>query len=243
MTDEAIRFENVTVEAGGDEILRGVSGSVGRGRVAAIIGPSGAGKSSLLSLCNMLRSPSSGKVYVLGREVREWDVRSLRRQVGMVFQAATIFPGTVEQNLAYGLRLHGQVLSDAGSLLEDIGLSRDLLGRKAEDLSGGQKQRVALGRVLAMEPEILLLDEVTSALDVHAKQEVERTILHLHEKLRATLFWVTHDLAQAKRVADDIWFMAEGRLIEVGSTASFFAAPSSDEARAFLEQMTEEMEQ
>lgn len=230
-----IRFVQASLILGTESVLSGVSGEVGRKLTVALIGPSGAGKSSLLSLCNLLHTPSAGEVYIADKEVRKWDVRELRRKVGMVFQTPTIFEGTVRDNLAYGLRLHGEELKDGERLLGDVGLDRSLMSKSAEDLSGGQKQRVALGRTLAMEPEVLLLDEVTSALDIHAKREVEDTILSLRSKIGGTLLWVTHDLEQAKRVADEIWFMDGGRLLETSSVTQFFLSPLSAEARRFVE--------
>ncbi|MFB5190959.1 ABC transporter ATP-binding protein [Alicyclobacillus fastidiosus] len=235
----AIEFDDLSLRIAQEELLRGVSGKVEEGCIVALIGPSGAGKSTLMSVCNLMRTPTAGNVYVDGREVREWPVRKLRQKVGMVFQSPTIFPGTVEENLAYGLKLHGQSLQDPGSLLQDIGLDSDLRTRPGTELSGGQKQRVALGRTLAMQPDILLLDEVTSALDVHAKLEVERTILRLHDQRHTSMLWVTHDLEQARRVADIIWFMAEGRLVETADADSFFARPQTTEARRFMEMMAE----
>ncbi|MFD1677069.1 phosphate ABC transporter ATP-binding protein [Alicyclobacillus fodiniaquatilis] len=237
MATTAIRFEQVHFEVDGHPLLKEIHANVKAGGITALIGPSGAGKSTLLSLCNLLRTPTAGHIYVDDKEVRDWDIQVLRQKVGMVFQSPTIFPGTVEDNLAYGLRLHGKSLADGVSLLRDVGLSEDLLQQAADELSGGQKQRIALGRTLAMEPQILLLDEVTSALDVHAKQEVERTILALQKKINATILWVTHDLAQAKRVAEDVWFMQDGQLVESAPADDFFYAPATSGAKAFLEHM------
>lgn len=235
MTTTAIQFDHVGVDAGGQRLLSDVNGTVERGRTVALIGPSGAGKSTLLSLCNLLRTPSFGNVYIDEREIREWPIQALRQKVGMVFQTATIFSGTVEDNLAYGLKLQGKSLNHAEQLLENVGLPPDILHKSAEDLSGGQKQRVALGRTLAMQPDVLLLDEVTSALDVHAKHDVETTILDIRARLKTTLLWVTHDLNQARRVADDIWFMAEGKVLEQGPAAQLLSNPSTGELRAFLQ--------
>lgn len=232
--NEAIRFQAAGVEADGKPLLADITGTVERGRTVALIGPSGAGKSTLLSICNLMKTPSRGSVFVDGKEVRSWDVRALRQKVGMVFQTATMFPGTVAENLAFGGKLHGLEAIDVRKILRDVGLSEDLLSKKAETLSGGEKQRVALGRTLAMKPDVLLLDEVTSALDVHAKQEVEHTILRLRAEHGTTLLWVTHDLAQARRVADDVWFLSTGRLMEREEANRFFQGPTSEIAQTFL---------
>lgn len=231
-----IRFEDVSVESDRKSLLSDVCGTVLKGRTVALIGPSGAGKSTLLSLCNLMRTPSHGNVYVEEKEVRLWDVRALRQKIGMVFQTATMFPGTVEDNLCFGLKLHGRDSKDARHLLQAVGLSEDMLGKQGGDLSGGERQRVALGRTLAMEPEVLLLDEVTSALDVRAKQEVESSILRLRADYGTTLLWVTHDLAQARRVADDVWFLVGGQLVERAQVRDFFESPVSLQAQSFLQE-------
>ncbi|GMA57473.1 putative ABC transport system ATP-binding protein [Alicyclobacillus sacchari] len=240
MSEAAIQMMDVGYQSDGDTwLLQGVSATLERGRTAAVIGPSGAGKSTLLSLCNLLRTPSTGRIEVAGKEIRDWPVQLLRQKVGMVFQAATMFPGTVEDNVLFGLRLHNRPLTDAGRLLELVDLPRGLLTKPATDLSGGQQQRVALARTLAMEPDVLLLDEVTSALDVHAKREVEETLLEIRSRLNTTMLWVTHDLRQARRVADDIWFLVAGRLVEDGPAERLLVEPATSELRSFLAQAKE----
>jgi putative ABC transport system ATP-binding protein len=215
MTQEAISFHNITLIHGSRTILDRISGIILQGQITMLVGPSGSGKSTLLSLCNLMRTPTSGEIFIDNREVREWPIRQLRQKVGMVFQTATLFPGTVEDNLLYGVRLHDMPLPNPLDLLRDLGLAEELLGHPADQLSGGQKQRVALGRTLAMQPNILLLDEVTSALDENSKQEVEQTLLHLNQTRQTTLLWVTHDPAQAERMAHTVWHLEDGKINEV----------------------------
>lgn len=234
VASHALELKNVGFEVGGLWLLREVSAEVEAGQTVAIIGPSGAGKSTLISLINLLRTPTEGEIVVMGREVREWPVRELRQRVGMVFQSPVIFPGTVRENVLLGLELHHRPPRDVGDLLRMVDLPPDLADHPAEDLSGGQKSRVALARTLAMEPDILLLDEVTAALDVHAKREVESTLLRLKRDLHQTMLWVTHDLDQARRVADEIWFVAGGRLMERGSPERLFAEPATEALKSFL---------
>lgn len=211
-----------------------VSGEVPRGQVIALVGPSGSGKSTLLSLCNLLATPDSGSVVVLGKEVREWNPMKLRQTVGLVFQTPTVFPGTVEQNLAIPAKLHGLPAPHAGEWLRRVGLEEGLAHQNAQDLSGGQKQRVALARTLANQPEILLLDEVTSALDPASAKEVEELILEIHRNEQKTMLWVTHSMDQAERTSDWTWLLVNGRLVESTPTAEFFHAPKTDLGRRFL---------
>lgn len=214
MNCESIRFNNVTLKVGAKTVLRNLNGTIREGAITVLVGPSGSGKSSLLSMCNLMRTPTTGEVFVEQREIRTWSVRQLRQSVGMVYQSPTMFPGTVEENLLYGVRLHNTPLPDVNKLLNDLSLDVDILHQAANNLSGGQKQRVALGRTLAMKPAILLLDEATSALDEAAKADVEHTLLHLNKRHKITLVWVTHDVQQANRVADTIWHLENGEIRE-----------------------------
>ncbi|MDI9259625.1 amino acid ABC transporter ATP-binding protein [Alicyclobacillus sendaiensis] len=234
MASRAVELKNVGFETGGLWLLRGVSAEVDVGQTVAIIGPSGAGKSTLISLINLMRTPTEGEIWVLGQEVRAWPVRELRQRVGMVFQSPVIFPGSVRDNVLFGLELHRRPPRDVAELLQMVDLPAHLADHAAEDLSGGQKSRVALARTLAMEPDILLLDEVTAALDVHAKREVESTLLRLKREFGKTMLWVTHDLDQARRVADEVWFVAGGRLVERGTPDEIFNEPRSEALRSFL---------
>ncbi|MDQ0188632.1 ATP-binding cassette domain-containing protein [Alicyclobacillus cycloheptanicus] len=237
-TEIAIRFHEVRKTVPGKDgptpILDGLTADVPSGKIVTLVGPSGSGKSTILKLCNLLITPDSGEVYVHGTEVRAWKPPALRRYVGLAFQSPTLFPGTVQENLAFGRMLRGEELDHPEQHLQRIGLSPDLLTQRADDLSGGQKQRVALARVLANDPQVLLLDEVTSALDVAAIREVEQYILEIQRNRRLTVLWVTHDLEQARRVGDITWLVVSGRLVEAQATRSFFEAPQSALTQRFL---------
>jgi ABC-type phosphate transport system ATPase subunit len=154
-----------------------------------------------------------------GDDLTTLDVLALRRRVGMLFQTAALFEGTVASNVAYGPRLRNQELSPEriGTLLEMAGLEPDLVDKPAGELSGGQAQRAALARTLANEPEVLLLDEPTSALDPAATRRVEETILHLRDTLGLTVVWVSHAIEQVERTADEVMLLVDGRIVETGS--------------------------
>ncbi|MCL6517363.1 MAG: phosphate ABC transporter ATP-binding protein [Alicyclobacillus sp.] len=215
-------------------LLRGVGGRVQAGTAVAVIGPSGAGKSTLLSLCNLMQTPDAGEVHVFGREVRDWDVRSLRRRVGLVMQQPVMLPGTVRDNLVAAARLHGAPEPDVSAILSEVGLPPELAERPARDLSGGQKQRIALARTLVNRPDILLLDEATSALDRESAAIVEALVMRRVREQGLTAVWVTHDLEQARRIGDEIWLVAEGCVVERGPAAQVLAAPRTAWGRRFL---------
>lgn len=200
-------------------ILRQISLDIGAGRITSVIGPSGSGKSTLLRCLNRLWEPPPDTVMLEGVDITTLDVLALRRRVGMLFQTAALFEGTVASNVAYGPGLWRQSLPPAriAELLEMAGLEADIAQKPATELSGGQAQRVALARALANEPEVLLLDEPTSALDPAATQRVEETILNLRGRLGLTVVWVSHAIEQVERTADEVVLLVEGRVAETGN--------------------------
>ncbi|BDG60998.1 ABC transporter ATP-binding protein [Caldinitratiruptor microaerophilus] len=202
----------------GVAVLDGVSFTLNRGEVLAIVGPSGAGKTTLLHLVNRLLEADGGEVRVGGRRVRDWPPPALRRHAGLVFQSAPMLPGTVFDNLEAPLRLAGRALSraEAARWLEAVELDPALLEQDAATLSSGQKQRVALLRTLATEPAVLLVDEVTSALDMASARVVESLVLDRVRTRGLSVLWVTHDEAQARRVAHRVLHLEGGRVRYLG---------------------------
>lgn len=191
-----------------------ISLQVQQGEILAIIGPSGAGKSSLLRLINRLDEPTGGTVYLDGLDYKEIAPRELRRRVGMVMQSPYLFPGIVAENLAFGPRQQGRDLAsdEAETLLEQVGLS-GFGSRDVTHLSGGEAQRVSLARALANRPEVLLLDEPTSALDRKAEREIEALLTNVLRGRRLAALIVTHNTAQAQRIADRAILIEAGRYV------------------------------
>jgi ABC-type methionine transport system ATPase subunit len=203
----------------GQPILHDISLEVSAGKITSLIGPSGSGKSTLLRCLNRLWEPPPGAIFLEETDITTLDVLALRRRVGMLFQTAALFEGTVAGNVAYGPGLGGQLLSPEriAELLKMAGLEADLAHKPADQLSGGQAQRVALARTLANEPDVLLLDEPTSALDPAATQRVEETVLSLRDTLGLTVVWVSHAIEQVERTADHVVLLVEGRIVETGT--------------------------
>jgi len=227
-----LRAEGLRREAGGRALVRDASFTLRAGEVVAITGPSGAGKSSLLRLLNRLDEPAAGRVWLEGRETGAIEVRELRRRVGLVMQDANLFPGTVAANVSYGPSLRAATAAqtqDGGSksvrqesdasrveeLLATVGLA-GYADRDVSGLSGGEAQRVSLARTLANHPQVLLLDEPTSALDEEAKRVVEEALRAAMAQVEGACLLVTHDAAQAGRLAHRTLTMRDGVLREQG---------------------------
>jgi len=190
------------------------------GEVLALVGPSGAGKSSLLRLLNRLDEPTSGTVFVQGVDYRTIPPRQLRCKVGMVTQRPFLFPGSVAGNLQFGPSQRGELLPqpEVDSLLARVGLE-GYAERDVAMLSGGEMQRVSMARTLANGPLVLLLDEPTSALDDASKRGIESLVRSIVREQRLACVLVTHDMAQAERLADRALLLEGGRIVRAGTVA------------------------
>jgi polar amino acid transport system ATP-binding protein len=238
-----VRIAHVSKAYGPVTVLHDVSLDVAKGEVVCVIGPSGSGKSTLLRCINALVPVTSGSIQVEGLEVHDpgLDKLALRRKVGMVFQQYNLFPHrTVLQNVVMApvhvLRHDRREVEErAQALLAKVRLS----GKDAQypgELSGGQQQRVAIARSLAMNPAVMLFDEVTAALDPETKKEVLVTIRELAEE-GMTCILVTHEMGFAREVADHVYFTDAGVIVEHGPPATFFSTPREARTRDFLEQV------
>ncbi len=236
-----VRIENVVKEFGPLRVLDGVGFDVARGQTVAVVGRSGSGKSTLLRCIAGLETVQGGRIEVCGHEVGlpgSAARAQLRRDVGMVFQSYNLFPHlTVERNITLALTLVKKESREAArkraaDVLALVGLT-DKLVSYPEQLSGGQQQRVAIARSLALQPQVMLFDEVTSALDPELTSEVLAVMEDLARR-GMTMISVTHEMGFARRVADLVVFMHQGKVWEIGPTAELFANPRTAEFKQFV---------
>ena len=207
-------LDAIVLHRAGSLVLDQLSARIPAG-ASCLAGPSGSGKSTTLRLLNRLADPESGIVRYRGEDVRERDPLTHRREVGLVPQLPALLEGTVESNLRYAAELAGEPL-DCEAILSRAGLDPSFAERDVAKLSVGEQQRAMLARALALEPRVLLLDEPTSALDEDARGAVEATLLHLRERVQVSTVLVTHDLDQARRMADWVVRLDEGRMVGEG---------------------------
>ena len=246
MSDTLITLHDFGVAYENKTVLEGVNAAIRKNRITAIIGPSGCGKSTMLKAMNRMLELQSdakirGSIHLNGQNIHTIAPDELRRRVGMVFQTPTPFPMSIYKNMTYAplyYGIHGKQKLDAlvRDKLEVTGLweeVKDELNKSALKLSGGQQQRLCIARALTAEPEILLLDEPCSALDVKSTQIIEQLLLKLKENY--TIVIVTHNLFQARRIADDCIFMLNGQLWEQNSTGELFNNPQKQETKDYLQ--------
>ncbi|MDR5855139.1 amino acid ABC transporter ATP-binding protein [Caballeronia sp. LZ062] len=236
-----VETRNLHKHFGSNQVLKGIDFSVERGQVVAIIGKSGSGKSTLLRTLNGLESIDEGSIEIDGEHIdaRRADLRALRLKVGMVFQQYNLFPHlTAGQNVMLAQtvvkKIHkAKARATAHTVLERVGLG-DKFDAYPEQLSGGQQQRVAIARALAMNPSVLLCDEITSALDPELVGEVLAVVEDLARD-GMTLIMVTHEMRFARNVSDKVVFMHQGRVWESGSPEQIFERPASVELQRFIQ--------
>jgi ABC-type polar amino acid transport system ATPase subunit len=248
MAEAMLSLQGIHKRFGALEVLKGIDLDVAKGEVVCILGPSGSGKSTLLRCVNLLEPPEEGEIFLEGQDIckgpgsgtgeQSWNLDFVRQRVGMVFQQFNLFPHrSVLDNVTMAPR---QVLGKgkreaeekATALLERVGLA-DKLQQYPERLSGGQQQRVAIARALAMEPHVMLFDEVTSALDPELVKEVLDVIRELAEE-GMTMLVVTHELGFAKEVGDKVVFMDGGVIVEQGKPADVLDHPQQERTKKFL---------
>jgi phosphate transport system ATP-binding protein len=247
-TEGIIEVRNLDFSYGDTQVLFNVSFNIPKNAVTAIIGPSGCGKSTFLRVLNRMNdlvgpTTAGGEVLLNGKNVYDKDIEPvrLRREIGMVFQQPNPFPKSIYNNVAYGPRSHG--ITDRKQLDEIVQRSlersalwdevKDRLHRNALSLSGGQQQRLCIARAIAVEPEVILMDEPASALDPIATSRIEDLIMELKE--RYTVVIVTHNMQQAARVGDYTAFFLNGYLVEIDKTEKIFYNPNDDRTRDYIQ--------
>jgi polar amino acid transport system ATP-binding protein len=239
----ALKLEAVHKSFGSVEVLRGVDLDVAEHEVVCLIGASGSGKSTLLRCVNLLERINAGRIFLRGEEItrRDVDVNAVRRRIGIVFQAFNLFPHmTVLRNVTLATtrvlrKPQAEAEAEATALLERFGLA-DKRAEYPDRLSGGQQQRVAIVRALAMQPELMLLDEVTSALDPELVAEVLSVIRELADA-GMTMVIATHEMSFARDTANRICFLDAGRILEQGPADEIFTHPREPRTQQFLERI------
>ena len=246
-TEPILRVKDLHVHYGGTHAVKGVTFDVPQNRVTALIGPSGCGKSTVLRCLNRMNdlipgARVAGSVTLAGQDVYapDVDVAALRQHVGMVFQKPNPFPKSIHENVAYGLRLQGglgkkeidqrvRVALERANLLHEV---EDRLNAPGTSLSGGQQQRLCIARALAVQPDVILMDEPASALDPIATAKIEDLILELRKDY--TVVIVTHNMQQAARISDYTAYFYLGELVEFGHTRQVFENPRDPRTEAYI---------
>ncbi|HEY9642906.1 MAG TPA: sulfate/molybdate ABC transporter ATP-binding protein [Coleofasciculaceae cyanobacterium] len=231
-----ISVDSVSKNFGDFRAVDQVSVEIKTGSLVALLGPSGSGKSTLLRLIAGLEHPDSGRIYLTGKDATYQSVQE--RKIGFVFQHYALFKHlTIRQNIAFGLEIEKQpknrIKNRVEELLELIQLN-GLGDRYPSQLSGGQRQRVALARALAVEPQVLLLDEPFGALDAKVRKDLRSWLRHLHDTVHVTTVFVTHDQEEAMEVADELVVMNKGRVEQIGSPADLYDHPASPFVMSFI---------
>ncbi len=237
MSDFIYRLQNVSKRYQDRCVLTVDHLKIRRGEIFALVGPSGAGKSTFLRLLNFLEPPTTGRIRFLDCEFsRDQQVPlRLRRRVTTVFQRPVLLNRSVQANVGYGLRLRSDpsIAARVRGALEQLGLT-ELTRQGARTLSGGEAQRVALARAIVLNPDVLLLDEPTANLDPYNVGLIERIVRERNRQQGTTLILVTHNVFQAKRLADRVGLMLEGQIVEVTDVDSFFSEPGDARTAAFV---------
>ena len=231
-----ISVNNISKNFGDFKAIDRVSLEIKTGSLVALLGPSGSGKSTLLRLIAGLELPDSGKIYLIGQDATYQSVQD--RKIGFVFQHYALFKHlTIRQNIAFGLEIAKQPRSRIKRRVEellDLVQMSGLGDRYPSQLSGGQRQRVALARSLAVEPQVLLLDEPFGALDAKVRKDLRSWLRHLHDTVRVTTVFVTHDQEEAMEVSDELVVMNQGRVEQIGSPAELYDNPATPFVMSFI---------
>ncbi|WP_307988664.1 phosphate ABC transporter ATP-binding protein PstB [uncultured Fusobacterium sp.] len=243
--DKILEVKNFSVSYDDKKILKNINMYIDRNKITAIIGPSGCGKSTFLKSLNMMITEEKGAkifgdIFFEGKNIKDFEVENLRKNIGLVFQTPTPFPFSIYKNMTYapiyyGIKDKNQLDNLVKEKLKLAGLYdeiKDEINKSALSLSGGQQQRLCIARELTVEPEVLLLDEPCSALDIQNTIKIEEMLKNLSKNY--TIIIVTHNLAQAKRIADKTAFFFDGELVEYEDTEKIFSNPSDEKTKKYI---------
>ena len=243
--DKILEVKNFSVSYDDKKILKNINMYIDRNKITAIIGPSGCGKSTFLKSLNMMITEEKGAktfgdIFFEGKNIKDFEVENLRKNIGLVFQTPTPFPFSIYKNMTYapiyyGIKDKNQLDNLVKEKLKLAGLYdeiKDEINKSALSLSGGQQQRLCIARELTVEPEVLLLDEPCSALDIQNTIKIEEMLKNLSKNY--TIIIVTHNLAQAKRIADKTAFFFDGELVEYEDTKKIFSNPRDEKTKKYI---------
>lgn len=221
----------------GKTVLKGCSHIFNHGKLHALIGPNGSGKSTLLRICSLIEPPDKGEILFTKNNMQIENSLDLKRKISLVFSKGGLFNTTVLKNAAYGLKIRGVSIKQRTEIAEEILNKVELWNKRrqnAKTLSAGEGQRLAIARALAIDPEIILLDEPTDSLDPTNTAVIEDLILKLIKDKNRTVIMATHNMFQAQRLSDSVVFMHEGSLFDEGETKEFFENPKHEIAYKFI---------
>ncbi|MFW5893321.1 MAG: ATP-binding cassette domain-containing protein [Bacillota bacterium] len=236
-----IEFQHVKKSYGdGEPVIKDFTLEVEKGEFVVFLGPSGCGKTTLLKMVNKMIPFNDGDIRVMDTLLKDWDTIELRRSIGYVIQQVGLLPHlTIRKNISFVQDITRAESTDtkskrADTLIELVGLSKDLLPRYPRELSGGQKQRVGVARALASDPDIILMDEPFGAVDEIARTALQDELLAIHRKLGKTILFVTHDIQEAFKLGTKIVLINDGKIVQAGSKEDLVFSPKSDYVKSFL---------
>lgn len=237
---EFIKFENVEKSyEDGKKIIDNLNLKINYGEFVTLIGKSGSGKTTMLKLVNGLISPNSGQIFIKDKEINDWDIIELRRNIGYVIQQIGLFPHmNIEDNIGYVLNIKKEpketIRKRAEELINLVGITQDYLKKYPRELSGGQRQRIGVARALAADPDIILMDEPFGAVDEITRRTLQDEMIKLQGNLKKTIVFVTHDIEEAFKLGSRIVLFDNGKIVQEGTREELLLNPKNEFVESFL---------
>ena len=235
-----IKFENITKNYDNEQVLKNINFTIEKGEFFVLVGASGSGKTTILKMINRLHEPSTGQIYINGKDIRKYNLRDLRLDIGYVLQQIALFPNlTVKENISLipEMKKWPKIKRDEkiNKLLKNVGLDyKDFLNKYPKDLSGGEQQRVGILRAIIAEPKILIMDEPFSALDPISRTQLQNLIKKIQNELKITTVFVTHDIKEAMLLGDRIAIMNKGDIIQIDTPCGMKNNPKNEFVKTFF---------